>query len=82
MTEPEPQPGAQSHPPNPLILTERDQDLLAFILSPDDLALIETAKEGELPCPLCDQPLDWLVMIAEEYEGVTLVCCGCGFCEY
>ncbi len=68
--------------PDPLVLTEQDQDLLNILLTDQELAQVEQVQEGNLPCPMCEQPLDWLVMIAQEYEGLTLVCCGCGFCEY
>lgn len=68
--------------PAPLILTEQDMDLVVYLLSREELAQFEQANRGELLCLNCEQPLLGLVMIAEEYEGLTLVCLGCGWCEY
>ena len=37
---------------------------------------------GDLPCPRCEKPLiGEKVVIQGLYEGVALVCVGCGFCE-
>lgn len=71
-----------SRRPEPLIFTAQDADLLEYILSVDELALFHQANRGELLCLECEQPFLGVVMIAEEYEGLTLVCLGCGYCEY
>lgn len=68
--------------PEPLIFTVQDTDLLEYLLPAEELALFQQANRGELLCLACEQPLLGLVMIAEEYEGLTLVCLGCGYCEY
>jgi hypothetical protein len=68
--------------PDPLIFTAQDTDLLEHILPAEELALFQQASRGELLCLNCEQPLWGLVMIAEAYEGLTLVCLGCGYCEY
>ncbi len=68
--------------PEPLILTEQDMDLLRYLLSTEELAQFERANRGELLCLNCEQPVLGWVMIAEEYEGLTLVCLECGWCEY
>jgi hypothetical protein len=57
-------------------------DLLPYILPPAELSRFEQANRGELSCLVCEQPVLGLVMIAEEYEGLTLVCVECGYCEY
>lgn len=66
----------------PLILTVQDIDLLEYILSAEELELLKRADQGELLCLHCEQPFLGVVMIAEEYEGLTLVCLECGYCEY
>lgn len=66
----------------PLIFTAQDADLLEHILSVQELDRFWQANRGELLCLECEQPLFGIVMIAEEYEGLTLVCLGCGYCEY
>jgi hypothetical protein len=66
----------------PLILTAQDVDLLEYILSTEELELLKQADRGELLCFHCEQSVLGVVMIAEEYEGLTLVCLGCGYCEY
>lgn len=71
-----------SRRPEPLIFTAQDVDVLKHILPAEELALFHQAQQGELLCLSCEQPLLGLVMIAEEYEGLTLVCLGCGYCEY
>lgn len=71
-----------SNRPEPLIFTAQDADLLEHILPAEELALFKRANRSELLCLTCEQPLLGLVMIAEEYEGLTLVCLGCGYCEY
>lgn len=71
-----------SNRPEPLVFSIQDADLLEYILPAEELALFEQANRGELLCLTCEQPLLGLVMIAEEYEGLTLVCLGCGYCEY
>ena len=68
--------------PEPLILTPQDQELLELLLPAEEIALLHQVEQGQVPCPACDQPLQGMVMIAEEYEGLTLVCWGCGLCEY
>lgn len=68
--------------PEPLIFTAQDTDLLEHILPVEELTLFEQANRGELLCLTCEQPLLGLVMLAEEYEGLTLVCLECGYCEY
>ena len=68
--------------PEPLILTQQDQDLLELLLPAEEVALLHQVEQGQVPCPACDHPLQGMVMIAEEYEGLTLVCWGCGLCEY
>lgn len=68
--------------PEPLILTQQDQELLELLLPAEEIALLHQVEQGQVPCPACDQPLQGMVMIAEEYEGLTLVCLGCGLCEY
>ena len=70
------------HRPDPLILTLADLELLDLILTAEEVELIQRAERKELPCPDCEQPLGWVAMIAEEYEGLILVCLGCGRCEY
>jgi hypothetical protein len=70
------------HRPDPLILTLGDLELLELILTAEEVELIQRAERRELSCPDCEQPLDWVAMIAEEYEGLVLVCLGCGRCEY
>lgn len=79
---PEREPPSLPDRPDPLILTAQDADVLAYILPAEDLDLFTRANRGEVFCPQCDQPLLGMVMIAEEYEGLTLVCLGCGCCEY
>lgn len=68
--------------PEPLILSGEDLGFLELLLTPQELALLHQVEQGSLPCPACEQPLAGWVMIAEEYEGLTLVCWGCGLCEY
>lgn len=68
--------------PAPLILTQQDEDLLDLLLPAEEVALLHQVEQGQVACPACDQPLHGMVMIAEEYEGLTLVCLGCGLCEY
>ncbi len=76
------EPSAHATRPEPLILSSQDLDVLVHILPGEELARFQQANRGELLCLNCDQPLLGLVMIAEEYEGLTLVCLGCGWCEY
>lgn len=68
--------------PEPLILTQQDHDLLPLLLPAEEIALLHQVEQGLVPCPACEHPLQGMVMIAEEYEGLTLVCPGCGLCEY
>ena len=68
--------------PEPLIFTAQDADLLQHILPAEELVLFRQANRGELRCLQCEQPVLGVVMLAEEYEGLTLVCLSCGFCEY
>ena len=75
-------PHPQFDRPEPLILTGRDADLLQTLLPAAELERLQQAEAGQLPCPSCETPLWGLVMIALEYQGLTLVCPGCGFCEY
>ena len=79
-TEPEKHHHKQ-HRPDPLILGMGDLEVLELILTSGELQLIQQAEQGQLPCPDCEQPLSWVAMIAEEYEGLVLVCPGCGLCE-
>jgi hypothetical protein len=72
----------EPHRPEPLILTLGDLELLELILTADEFELIQRSEQGQLPCPDCEQPLGWVAMIAEEYEGLALVCLSCGRCEY
>ena len=79
---PEHEPTLLPDRPDPLIFTAQDADLLKQILPAEELALFQQANRGELLCLQCEQPVLGVVMIAEEYEGLTLVCLGCGYCEY
>jgi hypothetical protein len=82
---PETQPGnhqCEPHRPDPLILGLGDLEVLELILTADEFELIHRAERRELPCPDCEEPLGWVTMIAEEYEGLALVCLRCGRCEY
>lgn len=71
-----------AHRPEPLIFTRADKDLLELILTDQELTRLHQAEQGEALCLACEQPMYGIVMIAPEYEGLTLVCVGCGWCEY
>lgn len=65
----------------PLVLMAQDEDVLRYILPAEELELLKRADQGELLC-FCGHPFLGVMMIAEEYEGLTLICLGCGYCEY
>jgi hypothetical protein len=69
-------------PPEPLVLTAQDLDLLQHLLPAEELWQLQQANRGELLCLTYEEPLLGMVMIAEAYEGLTFVCLGCGYCEY
>jgi hypothetical protein len=71
-----------SRRPEPLVFMAQDTDFLKHILPAEELILFRQANRGELRCFQCEQPVLGVVMLTEEYKGLTLVCLGCGYCEY